>query len=65
MNSREVIKKLRSDGWEEVLPRTPGSHRLFRHPVKTGKVTVADHGAKDIPLNTLKRIEQQSGLKLR
>lgn len=65
MNSREIIKKLRDDGWEEVKPRTPGSHRQFRHPVKPGKVTVSEHGSRDIPLPTLKRIEQQSGLKLR
>ena len=65
MNSREIIKKLREDGWEEMKPRTPGSHRQFRHPVKPGKVTVSEHGSRDIPLPTLKRIEQQSGLKLR
>lgn len=64
MSSKEVIKRLREDGWEEVLPRTPGSHRQFRHPVKKGKVTVKDP-QKDIPLPTLKRIEQQSGLKFR
>ena len=65
MTSREVIKRLREDGWEEIMPRTPGSHRHFRHPVKTGRVTVADHPKMDIPIKTLKRIEQQSGLKLR
>lgn len=64
MNSKEVIKRLLEDGWEEVKPRTPGSHRQFRHPTKPGKVTVPDP-RKDIPLGTLKRMEQQSGLKLR
>ena len=64
MTSREVIKRLRDDGWEEVLPRTAGSHRQFRHPIKKGKVTVKDP-QKDIPIPTLKRIEQQSGLCLR
>lgn len=64
MSSKEVIKRLHEDGWEEVFPRTPGSHRQFRHPTKKGKVTVKDP-QKDIPLPTLKRIEQQSGLKLR
>ena len=64
MSSREVIRRLLDDGWEEVLPRTPGSHRHFRHPVKKGRVTV-QHPAKDIPIGTLKEIERQSGLKLR
>lgn len=64
MSSKEVLKRLREDGWEEVLPRTPGSHKQFRHAVKKGRVTVKDP-QKDIPLPTLKRIEQQSGLKLR
>ncbi|WP_165077531.1 MULTISPECIES: type II toxin-antitoxin system HicA family toxin [unclassified Desulfovibrio] len=56
--NRELIKKLKEDGWEEVTPRTPGSHRQFRHPGKTGKVTVPEHGSEDIALGTLKRIEQ-------
>ncbi|PWL59058.1 MAG: addiction module toxin, HicA family [Desulfovibrionaceae bacterium] len=65
MSCREVIKRLLEDGWTEVKPRTPGSHRQFRHPVKKGKVTVPEHGARDIPIGTLKKIEKQSGLKLR
>ena len=31
MTSKEVIKRLKEDGWIEVIPRTPGSHRHFRH----------------------------------
>lgn len=65
MTAREIIKKLKEDGWQEILPRTSGSHRQFKHPVKEGRTTVADHGSKDILLGTLKRIEQQCGLKLR
>ena len=64
-NSKEIINKLLDDGWVEVKPRTPGSHRQYRHPVKPGKVTVPEHGAKDIAIGTLKRIEKQSGLRLR
>lgn len=64
MTSKEVIKRLKEDGWEEAFPRTPGSHRHFRHPTKPGKVTVPDP-KKEIPLPTLKSIEKQRGLKLR
>jgi predicted RNA binding protein YcfA (HicA-like mRNA interferase family) len=41
-----------------------GSHVQFRHPTKTGRVTVP-HPERDIPIGTLKSIEKQSGLKLR
>ena len=56
MTSKEVIKRLKEDGWIEVIPRTPGSHRHFRHPTKPGKTTVPDP-KKEIPLPTLKSIE--------
>ena len=53
---------LNADGWAEV--RKEGSHAHFRHPVKTGTVTVP-HPKADLPVGTLKSIEKQSGLKLR
>lgn len=64
MTGREVIKRLLADGWEEAKPRTSGRHRQFRHPVKKGKVTVPVHSG-DISLETLKRIEKQSGIKMK
>lgn len=62
MSSREIITALTADGWREVAQE--GSHKQFKHPVKPGRVTVP-HPKKDMPLGTLKRIEQQAGLKLR
>ena len=59
-SSREVIRLLEKDGWYEV--DVTGSHHQFKHPVKPGRTTVK-HPDKDIPLKTLKRIEEQSGLK--
>lgn len=59
-SSREVIKMLKENGW--YLIRIEGSHHHFKHPSKKGLVTVK-HPDKDIPLKTLKRIEEQSGLK--
>ena len=35
---KEIIKRLEQDGW--VWIRTTGSHRHFRHPTKSGTVTV-------------------------
>jgi len=62
MESREVIRRLKSDGWELVA--TKGSHHQFRHPSRPGRVTVP-HPEKDIPIGTLRSIERQSGSKLR
>ena len=62
MNSREVIRRLRDDGWFEVAQS--GSHKQFKHPFKPGRVTVV-YPKKDIPEGTLRSIEKQSGLKLR
>lgn len=59
-SSREVIKMLKADGWYEV--NVTGSHHQFKHPTKSGRTTVK-HPDKDIPLKTLQRIEEQSGLK--
>lgn len=61
-SSREVIKIIEDDGWCEVS--CEGSHRQFKHPIKRGKTTVKDP-QKDIPIRTLRRIEQQSGVKFK
>jgi predicted RNA binding protein YcfA (HicA-like mRNA interferase family) len=58
-SSREIIRILLSDGWYEV--NVVGSHHQFKHPVKKGRVTIK-HPDRDIPLQTLKSIERQSGL---
>jgi predicted RNA binding protein YcfA (HicA-like mRNA interferase family) len=62
MNSREVIRLLETDGWRRV--RQKGSHIQFKHPEKPGRVTVP-HPKRDLPIGTLRNIEDQSGLKLR
>ena len=46
LSSREVIKKLKDDGWYEV--NVVGSHHQYKHPEKKGRVTVKDP-CKDIP----------------
>lgn len=61
MDARQVIKILKKDGWQ--LIDQEGSHKHLKHPTKTGKITVADHGHKDIPLKTLKCIFEMAGIK--
>jgi predicted RNA binding protein YcfA (HicA-like mRNA interferase family) len=60
MHSSKVIKMLLDDGWYEVAAK--GSHHQFKHPSKTGRVTVP-HPKKDLPQGTVKNIFKQAGLK--
>jgi predicted RNA binding protein YcfA (HicA-like mRNA interferase family) len=62
VSSREIIKRLRADGWYEVAQKA--SHVQFRHPAKPGRVTVP-HPRRDLPLGTVKSIEKQAGIRLR
>lgn len=60
-STRELLKKLRDDGWE--LVDQEGSHMQFKHPVKPGKVTVTFHGSnKDVHPKVVKSILKQAGL---
>lgn len=59
-SSTEIMRILRKDGW--FLVEVHGSHHQFKHPTKPGRVTLK-HPDKDIPIKTLRRIEEQSGLK--
>ena len=63
MNAKEVIAKLKADGWQQV--RQKGSHRQFQHPSKAGTVSVPDHGGKSLKIGVLKSIEKQSGVQFR
>lgn len=58
---RDIIKLLESDGW--FLVNTVGSHRQFKHPIKTGKVTVSGKLSDDVRKGTLASILKQAGLK--
>ena len=58
MNSKQVIKRLESEGWR--LARVKGSHHQFKHPDRPGLVTVK-HPDSDIPAGTLRNIGKQAG----
>ena len=60
MKVREILKLLKQDGWHSVT--TEGSHRQFKHPTKSGRVTVSGHPSDDIHPKTLKSILTQAGL---
>ena len=61
MKMREVVRMLTGDGWQVVRQR--GSHRQFKHDVKSGLVTVAGKPGDDVAPGTLNSILKQAGLK--
>jgi predicted RNA binding protein YcfA (HicA-like mRNA interferase family) len=61
MKVREVLARLRADGWFEVARR--GSHRQMKHRTKTGRVTVPGKPSDDLAPGTLNSNLKQSGLK--
>jgi predicted RNA binding protein YcfA (HicA-like mRNA interferase family) len=58
---REAIKLIEADGWRKVT--TKGSHRQFKHPSKTGRVTIAGRLSDDLAPGTYNSILKQAGLK--
>ena len=58
MDSKNVIRKLKKDGWEKVGGK--GDHEKFKHHEKPGHVVVPCP-RKDIPTGTLRSIYRQAG----
>lgn len=56
---REIERIILNDGWYQVNQK--GSHRQYRHPAKSGKVTIPDHRG-DIHPDVVKSIFRQAGL---
>ncbi len=60
MKTSEVIRLLEDEGWE--LWRTRGSHRQYKHPSRSGKVTVPGKPSSTIHPKTLASIFKQAGM---
>jgi predicted RNA binding protein YcfA (HicA-like mRNA interferase family) len=58
---RDAIAMLEADGW--FLVATRGSHRQYKHPTKSGRVTAAGKPSDDLAPGTFNSILKQSGLK--
>ena len=56
---KDVLARLKEGGWFEV--GTEGSHRQFKHPTKSGKLTVAGKPSMDISPKTYSSIKKQAG----
>jgi predicted RNA binding protein YcfA (HicA-like mRNA interferase family) len=61
MKVSDVLRTLHEDGW--ILVATRGSHRQFKHPTKTGRVTVPGKPSDDLAPGTLNSILKQASLK--
>ena len=61
MDARELEKIIQADGWTAV--KQSGSHKHYKHPSKSGKVTLPFHGHKDLNIKTVNTILKQAGLK--
>ena len=60
ITASEVIKIIEADGWFHI--KTEGSHQHYKHPTKPGKVSVPQHGKRNLHPKTLKSILRQAGL---
>ena len=60
---RNAIRLIERDGWR--LERTRGSHRVYKHPVRQGIVTIAGHLGEDVDKGTWLNILRQAGLRER
>jgi len=59
---REAIRIIESHGWVQV--KSSGtSHRQFKHPTKSGRVTIAGKNSDDLAPKTFGSILRQAGLK--
>ncbi|HUT14326.1 MAG TPA: type II toxin-antitoxin system HicA family toxin [Thermoguttaceae bacterium] len=61
MKVRDAIRLIEQDGW--YLVRTKGSHRQYKHSVKTGLVTIPGKLGDDLAPGTLNSILKQAELK--
>jgi predicted RNA binding protein YcfA (HicA-like mRNA interferase family) len=62
MKYREVARKLRALGCEELPRRAAGSHRKWHSPAIGRIAPVPDWGSKDLKVGTLRAIVKQLGL---
>ena len=62
MKFKEVVKLLEDNGWF-VARWKKSSHRQYKHPEKSGTITVAGQDSHMVPPGTLNSILKQAGLK--
>lgn len=58
---RDILRMLREDGWYLVGQR--GSHRQYKHTVKSGRVTVNGKPSQVLEQEILNSVFKQAGWK--
>lgn len=61
MKIREITEIIKKDGLYKVAQK--GSHKQFKHLIKTGRVTIAGNPGDDIATGTLNSVLKQAGIK--
>jgi len=62
MKYRDAGRKLRALGCQELLRRSPGSHRKWYNPATDRIASLPDWGSKDLKVGTLRAVVRQLGL---
>ena len=63
MTYKDLVRRLKSLGCEEVFPRTRGSHRQWHNTHTRKSATIPDHGSKDLKKGTIRGIVRRLGIK--
>ncbi|MBI4568386.1 MAG: type II toxin-antitoxin system HicA family toxin [Planctomycetes bacterium] len=61
MNYRQVARKLKALGCEEIPRRRGGSHRKWRNPATGRSTVVPDWGSQDLKNGTVRAVVRQLG----
>ena len=62
MTYREIVRKLRALGCEELPRRSGGSHRKWHNPRSGGATVLPDWGSKDLKLGTVRAAVRDLGI---
>jgi predicted RNA binding protein YcfA (HicA-like mRNA interferase family) len=57
---QEIIQIIQADGW--YLLDENGSYRQYKHPHKTGRITIAGNLNYDLALDSINSILRHAGL---
>jgi predicted RNA binding protein YcfA (HicA-like mRNA interferase family) len=60
---REAIRIIEDDGWVQAKATSGTSHRQYKHPVKSGRVTISGKMSDDLAPGTFNSVLKQAGLK--
>jgi predicted RNA binding protein YcfA (HicA-like mRNA interferase family) len=59
VTARDLVAYAKSKGWRFVRRGGQSSHLIFAHPNRRYKLSIPDHGYKDIARGTLARMVKQ------